>query len=175
MLLDAWAGYQIPHQVAWHKWRQDLKQAPNGLSTDRLAEWLGSRLRSSWRIARWLFGQEKHRVWLFFNRLNPGELTAVLDEEGVPLLGGMLDRVYRRIGESYRPPRLDSRGVLFRTDQINGNAVLRDDDSLGWNNLFARGLEIVPMIGDHLSMIRSHHSTLAREMNEVLRRYWPAK
>ena len=29
------------------------------------------------------------------------------------------------------------------------------------------------MIGDHLSMIRSHHATLAREMNEVLKRYWP--
>jgi len=80
----------------------------------------------------------------------------------------MLDRVYKRIGDSYRPRRLDSQGVLFRTDQINGNAILRDDDSPGWSNLLTRGLEII-------SMIRSHHSTLAREMNEVLERYWPTK
>jgi len=30
-------------------------------------------------------------------------------------------------------------------------------------------LERFPRIGDHLSMIRSHHSTLAREVNEVLK------
>ena len=162
MLLDAWATPPIPHRVAWYQWRQNWKQAPNG-----------SRLRSFWRIARWLLGQEKYRVWSFFNllRLDPEELTAVLDEEGVPLPGGMLGRVYKRIGDSYRPCRLDSRGVLFRTDQINGDAVLRDDDSQGWNNLFTRGLEIIPMIGDHLSMIRSHHSTLAREITEVLKRH----
>jgi thioesterase domain-containing protein len=164
ILLDTWATPPIPHRVAWHQWRQNWKQAPSG-----------SRLRDSWRITRWLLGQEKYRVWSFFNllRLDPQELIAVLDEEGVPLPGGMLGRVYRRIGDSYRPRRLDGRGVLFRTDQINGKAVLRDDDSQGWNKLFTRGLEIIPMIGDHLSMVRSHHSTLAREMNEVLKRYWP--
>ena len=41
------------------------------------------------------------------------------------------------------------------------------------DNLFTRGLEIIPMVGDHLSMIRSHHATLAPEMNEVLKRDWP--
>jgi len=88
----------------------------------------------------------------------------------VLLPAGMLDRVYRRVGDSYWPRRLDSRGVLLRTDQINGNAILRDDGSQGWNDPFTRGLEIIPMIGDHLSMIRPQHS-LAREMNEVLKRY----
>jgi thioesterase domain-containing protein/aryl carrier-like protein len=163
VLLDTWATPPNPHRVAWHRWRQDWKQPPSG-----------SRLRSSWRITRWLLGQEKYRVWSFFNllRLDPQELTAVLDEEGVPLPGGMLGRVYKRIGDSYRPRRLDSRGALFRTDQINGKAVLRDDDSQGWNRLFTRGLAIIPMIGDHLSMIRSHHSTLAREITEVLKRHW---
>jgi len=91
----------------------------------------------------------------------------------MPLPGGILARLYARIRASYRPRRLDSRGVLFRTDQINGKAVLRDDDSLGWSGLFARGLEIIPMAGDHLSIVRSHHSTLAREMNEALKRSWP--
>ena len=173
MLLDTWARSPIPHQVAWHKWRQDWKQASNGLSTDRLAGWIGARLRNSWRVTRWLLGQQKFRVGLSLNRLrlNPNELVHILDEEGMPLVGGMLDRVYTRIGESYRPRRLDSWGVLFRTDQINGKAVLRDDDSQGWANLFTRGLEIIPMIGDHLSMIRSHHPTLALEMNKVLTRY----
>src|SRR5207302_4570607 len=176
-LLVEWNDTKVefPHDRCIHElFEEQAARRPEAAAVT--FDWIGSRLRSSWRITRWLLGQEKYRVWLFFNRLrvNPRELTAVLDEEGMPLPGGMLDRVYRRIGESYRPPRLDSRGVLFRTDQINGNAILRDDDSLGWNDLFTRGLEIVPMIGDHLSMIRSHHSTLAREMNEVLKRNWPA-
>jgi amino acid adenylation domain-containing protein len=164
MLLDTWAKSPIPHRVAWHQWRQSWKQAPGG-----------SRLRSSWRVSRWLLGQEKHKLWLFFSRLRlkPNELIHILDEEGIPLPGGILDRLYARVRPSYRPRRLDSRGVLFRTDQINGDAVLRDDDSQGWNNLFTRGLEIIPMAGDHLSIVRSHHSALAQEMNEVLERYWP--
>src|SRR5205807_8509074 len=71
ILLDAWATPPIPHRVAWYQWRQNWKQAPNG-----------SRLRSFWRIARWLLGQEKYRVWSFFNllRLDPEELTAVLED-----------------------------------------------------------------------------------------------
>src|SRR5258708_24873027 len=162
--IGTWGTPPIPHRVAWHHWRKNWKQAP-----------CGGRVRDSWRITRWLLGQEKYRVWSFFNllRLDPQELIAVLDEEGLPLPGRMLGRVYKRIGDSYRPRRLDGRGVLFRTDQINGKAVLRDDDSQSWTKLFTRGLETIPMIGDHLSMFRSHHSTLAREMNEVRKRYWP--
>jgi hypothetical protein len=63
--------------------------------------------------------------------------------------------------------------VLFRTDAINGYSVLRGyDDSQGWQNLFSRGLESIPIIADHLSMIREHHPKLALEMDEVLKRYW---
>jgi len=88
----------------------------------------------------------------------------------MPLPWGILDRAYTRILESYRPRPLESRGVLFRTD---GNAVLRGfDDSQGWNNLFTRGLEIVPVSGDHISIVSEHHPLLARQMNEVLQRHW---
>ncbi|TMB72804.1 MAG: hypothetical protein E6J46_15790 [Chloroflexi bacterium] len=111
-------------------------------------------------------------MWPFLKRfrMNPDDLTAVLDEEGMPLSWGILDRAYTKILESYRPRLLESRGVLFRTD---GNTVLRGfDDSQGWNNLFTRGLEIVPVIGDHVSMVRQHHPMLARQISEVLQRHW---
>jgi hypothetical protein len=91
----------------------------------------------------------------------------------MPLPWGILDRAYTRILESYRPRLLESRGVLFQTEPIDGNAVLRGfDDSQGWNNLFSRGLEIVPVIGDHISMVHQHGQMLARQINEVLQRHW---
>jgi thioesterase domain-containing protein/acyl carrier protein len=164
ILLDTWARSPTPHQVAWHQWRQNWKQAPNG-----------SRLRSSWRIARWLLGQEKYRIWSFFNRMwvDPNELTTVFDEQSMPLPGRLLERLYLKIVDSYHPCRLETRGVLFRSEPIDGNAVGRGfDDSRGWQNLFSHGLEIIPMVGDHLSMIREHHPTLAREITEVLTRHW---
>jgi amino acid adenylation domain-containing protein len=167
MLLDTWARFPSLRQVAWHQWRQNWKQAPNG-----------SRLRRSWRITRWLLGQEKYRIWSFFNRLvvDPHELVHILDEHGMPLAGRLLERLYLKILDSYCPRCLDTRGVLFRTDSIDSNAVVRGfDDSQGWRNLFSRGLEIIPMLGDHLSMIRKHHPNLALEMNEVLKRYWSSE
>ena len=164
MLLDTWATPPIPHRVAWHQWRQNWKQAPPN----------GSRLRNSWRISRWLLGQEKYRIWSFFNRLavDPNDLTTIFDEQGMPLPGRLLERAYSKIVDSYHPRCLDARGVLFRTESIDGNSVVRGfDDSQGWQNLFSRGLEIIPMVGDHLSMIREHHPKLALEMNEVLKRH----
>ena len=172
ILLDTWARDPAPQEVAWHQWRREWKEAPERPSTDRLAQSIASRLRNSWRITRWLLGQEVFRVWPFLRRfrMNQDDLMPVLDEEGMPLRWGILDRAYRKILESYRPRPLESRGVLFRTD---GNTVLRGfDDSQGWNNLFSRGLEIVPVIGDHISIVLEHHPMLARQINEVLQRHW---
>src|SRR5438105_288302 len=122
MLLDTWATPPIPHRVAWHQWRQNWKQAPPN----------GSRLRNSWRISRWLLGQEKYRIWSFFNRLavDPNDLTTIFDEQGMRLPGRLLERAYSKIVDSYHPRCLDARGVLFRTESIDGNSVVRGfDDS----------------------------------------------
>jgi thioesterase domain-containing protein len=164
ILLDTWARSPAPLQVAWHQWRQKWKQAPNG-----------SRLRSAWHIGRWLLEREKFGIWSFFNRLvvDPNDLTTIFDEQGTPLPGRLLERVYVKIADSYHPRCLDTRGVLFQTEPIDGDAVVRGfDNSQGWQNLFSRGLEIIPMVGDHLSMIREHHPILALEMNQVLKRHW---
>jgi len=69
------------------------------------------------------------------------------------LPGRLLERVYLKIVDSYHPRYLDTRGVLFRAEPIDGNVVVRGfDDSQGWQNLFSHGL--------------------ALEMNEVLKRHW---
>jgi hypothetical protein len=66
------------------------------------------------------------------------------------------------------------RGILIRaapTDDIG--AVRTIDDGLGWRNLFTGGVEIIPVIGDHLSLVREHNPMLTRKLNDVLKRHWP--
>ena len=167
ILLDTWVRLPTPFQIAWHKWRRDWKQ-PALTGKSNLRRFLGT--------GRWLLDQEKRRVWSFFNppQLKLGPPTIVLDEEGVPLQWGLLNRLYDRLEQSYRPRRLDCRGALIRTDPMDERQAVRSHNpSLGWNDLFAGGLEIVPMVGDHVSMLREHTSLLARKIDEVLERHWP--
>ena len=94
-----------------------------------------------------------------------GELTGFLDEEGIPVPWELVERLYRKAMRNYRPHPLDCRGILFRTVPGDASAV---KSSLGWENLFTRGLEIIPVTAaDHLAMIREtpNVSNLAREMN----------
>ena len=108
---------------------------------------------------------------MVFRALRPSEHTCMLDEQGV-LPWRLVERLFTKILESYHPRRLDSRGVLFRSQPPDEAYTRAFDDSLGWKNLFAGGLEIIPTLGDHLSMFRQHNQALAQQMNEVLKRYW---
>jgi hypothetical protein len=98
-------------------------------------------------------------------------LTSTLDERGV-IPFELREPFYKKILDSYRPRRLDGRGILFRAEPRSKSYSRAFDDSLGWKNLFAGGLEIIPVPGDHHSMFRHHHRALAQKMNEVLKRYW---
>jgi hypothetical protein len=75
----------------------------------------------------------------------------------------LLKKVVIRLQQSYRPQRLETRGVMFtaETDSLA---------ALGWGQLFAQGLKIVPVPGDHVSMVRAEQNLhrLAREMRKIL-------
>ena len=100
----------------------------------------------------------------------PSGPSTTVDEKGVPVPWGLIERLYMKIFESYRPRRLNARGVLFRSELPDEKYSRAFDDSLGWRNLFAGGLEIIPILGDHFSAIRQHNQALVQEMNESLRR-----
>jgi len=90
-----------------------------------------------WRIARGCLDRKvQGMVILQSSRLNPGDLTA-FSTRRCAAARGTARSSYRRIGASYGRVAWIA-GILFRTDQINGNAVLRDDDSQGWDSLFTR-------------------------------------
>jgi amino acid adenylation domain-containing protein len=169
ILFDTWVKRPTAREVAWHKWRQEWNRAPKGLATDQLSQSIGSRLRNSWLVTRWMLEQEARMV---FRALLPSEHTCMPDEQGAPLPWRLVERLFTKIFDSYHPRRLDSRGVLFRSEPPDKDYTRAFDDSLGWKNLFAGGLEIIPTLGDHLSMFRQHNQALAQQMNEVLKRYW---
>src|SRR5437879_86112 len=143
-----------PYQLAWRIWRQDF----------------------SWHTSWWLLGKVtrklKRRLWSYFNRPEPDvdTLTGVLDEQGMPLPWRLLDRLYGEIDKTYYLRNLDSRGVLFRTAELDGKqAAYAPDEALGWENLFIRGLEIIPIAGDHYSIWGEQIPTIAREIDRMLK------
>jgi hypothetical protein len=94
--------------------------------------------------------------------------SSIFDEQGAPVPWQYLNRLYAKLANSYEPRRLEGRGVLFVPISKHERYI---DDSLGRKGLFAAGLEIIPVLGDHRSMIRENNQALAQKITEVLGRY----
>ena len=171
ILFDTWAKQQSRVLVVWHKLLQVWKQPPNGQATDRNSPLVDYRLT---RSAGWFLKRATNRIWLFFNPPEPSEFTAVVDEQSLFVEWELLARLYAKLVRSYRPRRIVGRGILVRADPIDDNAVVRAfDNSLGWRNMFTGGLEIIPVIGDHHSIVREHNPTLARKLHVCLKQQSP--
>jgi thioesterase domain-containing protein len=173
MLLDAPAEYPLPHRVAWKNlcgvWLPRPRAAQNRQS-------LGSRLATSFAIARWAAAVAGRYVGRRFaqSALNdPGELTTKLDTLGRPMYWPLIERLYDNSLRAYKLRRLDCRGVLFRADRSEDCPSANADVSLGWDGLFSHGLDIVQVSGDHFTMMREppHDRELAQAMSDVLDRH----
>ena len=99
-------------------------------------------------------------------------LSDKTDEKGVHLRWGLIERLFLNAINSYRPQRLDCRGVLFRVNSEDDTPVRGLDNDLGWENLFEKGLEIIEIPGDHVTLMRAGPSNvmLARKMNDLFAR-----
>jgi thioesterase domain-containing protein len=171
MVLDAPAEYPAPHKIAGKK----LREAWTPRARECTAS-VASRLALSLSIVRWTLAVAmrftKRRfvesVWG-----DPGELTTKLDTLGRPMHWPLIERLYDNSLRSYRMRRLDCRGVLFRADRAEDCPSAKVDYSLGWADLFGKGLEIIQVTGDHYTMMREHpyDRNLAREMSEALNRH----
>ena len=101
----------------------------------------------------------------------PEELTTKLDDDGRPIAWPRIKFVYDNAMKSYRMSRLDCRGVLFRAESTQNSVSLSLEVHLGWGGLFGKGLEVVVVPGDHLSMMRQPNvNILASEISKTLSR-----
>ncbi|HVY05093.1 MAG TPA: amino acid adenylation domain-containing protein [Burkholderiales bacterium] len=169
-LIDAQARPPSPYRLAWQTWRQDWKPSAAGVLSLLDIRGAVDRVKKSWDSTLWICGKVKGRLLAYFKPAEPDleTLTGVLDECGMPLPWGLMDRLYSEIDKTYRPLPLDCKGVLLRTAEIEGREIVAADDALGWENVFAQGLEIVPLAGNHYSIFGDQIPTIAREMNRVL-------
>ena len=177
ILLDSHATYPAPYQIAWLKLRKDWKRDPHERPTDRTSLSIGSRLRNSSHTIWWMLIQEMKRLGRYLLRTlfrDRGQVTQKLDEQGTPLHWALLERLWLNAAKSYRLRRLDCRGVLFRTDRKDEEPARALDGTLGWDNLFSKGLEIIQIPGDHITMMLrdTHNQTVALEMKKLLNQFF---
>ena len=102
-----------------------------------------------------------------------GSVTTALDEQGVPLEWALVERVYANAENAYHARILDCRAKLFVAGGDDERIEREYDETFGWRKLFSKGLEIVSVPGDHLSMIRekSCRRILANRMANALRKF----
>jgi amino acid adenylation domain-containing protein len=171
VLIDTDAQPVKRYKLAWQILRQDWKHPVNGSSASGTLHSLGSRMKSTWQTSWWLAGKVKKKLGSYFERpkLDLETLSGVLDEQGMPMPWALLERLYGEMEKTYRFRRLDCRGVLFRTGELEGKQLGYDpDDALGWENLFTQGVEVIPVAGHHFSIWGKQIPTIAREINRVL-------
>ena len=173
VVLDAPAEYPAPYKIAWKNLRETWLTG----ASERTAS-IASRFAISLSIARWALavaGRFLKRRFVESVWRDPGELTTKLDTLGRPMHWPLINRLYDNSLRSYKLRRLDCRGVLFRADRTEDCPTANADDSLGWAELFGKGLEIIQVTGDHFTMMREHphDQNLAREMSAALDRHCP--
>ncbi len=131
---------------------------------------LGASLADSGRLLLWLLAQLPQAAR---NRFLPKErLSGYLDFWGEPIRQTRINSLNRLLEKSYRPQRLDARGVLLRASFPGDNRLPGYDFTNGWRTLFGKGLEIVEAGGDHLSIAKQQNvAQMAQLINVVLNRY----
>jgi amino acid adenylation domain-containing protein len=191
------AGYSFSGVMAFEIARQLLKrgvkvadvimvdsfrQHPNQLALQELKQGWGQFLRgeTTGRTFRWMPQYAKNAVLVFWylcvDRLRALIRSVqgkrhhffILDERGDEVPAKLVLPIFINALRTSIPLRLDARGILFRASSHDRILDLVDK-GVGWKNLFAQGVEIIFVPGDHLSMVRRQDtSDLSRELNRVL-------
>ena len=172
MLLDAPAEYLLPHKIAWKNLQDTWMQGKN----ERVAS-IASRFAISLSIVRWTLAVAgtipqapicRERVARSGRTDHEARYAGPPDALAADRIGSTTIRcAHTSCG------RLDCRGVLFRADRSEDCPAANVDYSLGWADLFGKGLEIIQVSGDHFTMMREHphDQNLAREMSAALDRH----
>ena len=175
ILLDAPAEYPPFYKIPWRNLRDVwMMPAIEEVPDRRASRSTAPRLSISLSIAGWALwrtaGSLKYR---FVDLRDPGKLTTKLDTLGRPIHQLLIERLYANSLRSYRLQRLDCRGVLFRADRAEDCPALNADHSLGWRDLFGKGLEIIQVTGDHNTMMREHphDENVARLLSDAVARH----
>ncbi|MEJ0090102.1 MAG: amino acid adenylation domain-containing protein [Limisphaerales bacterium] len=95
---------------------------------------------------------------------------AVRDDFSVHVPWEIIVRIYKHALEGYRPKPLASRGILYLSqDDWLSNAYRSLDDSLGAGKMFADGVKVINVPGNHVTLLdEGHLSELADSFKKSL-------
>jgi hypothetical protein len=95
------------------------------------------------------------------------EAPGRVDEEAAQVKLYEMAQLFLGPGSSFDPSPLDAAAVQFGTRQPRDGSLTRGDADTGRQGRFTRGLEIIEVAGDHLSLIREEGNVaaLAREIS----------
>jgi thioesterase domain-containing protein len=173
VLVDAPSDYPPAYKIAWNNLLELWRTAPGGAAAP------APRLGKSAAIACWALIEGARYVKRRFVESvlgDPGKLTTKLDTLGRPMTWQLIERLYANSIRAYRLRPLPCRGAVIRGDRPEDCPSANIDYAMGWTGLFTKGLEIVQVTGDHITMMRQypHDVNLAREMSTLLNRSYPA-
>ncbi|MGA8616087.1 MAG: thioesterase domain-containing protein [Xanthobacteraceae bacterium] len=149
--------------VARSKLRKGWERALSTARAERPSSSIGVRLLSTWLLFRDTLEFVKIKKTLFL-RPASSSYSFMTDERHESVPCDLVGRIYENCFNSYDFRVLDSHGFLLRASHDQSAY----DESLGWKDLFAKGLEIVSVPGDHYTII-SESTLTARIMTKVLR------
>jgi thioesterase domain-containing protein len=173
ILVDSLSDYPAAYKIAAKNLRAVWTTAA-GAAADS-APPIASGLQRSLAISAWALVEGLRYLKRRFVETalrDPGKLTTKLDTLGRPMQWRLIERLYANSLRAYRLRRLDSRGVVMRGDRTEDCPAQTIDFAMGWTGLFGKGLEIVQVTGDHITMMRQHPHDLhlAEQLSDLLDR-----
>jgi amino acid adenylation domain-containing protein len=143
----------------WEKLRVLLTEGRESLTLDRARQSLHRRARQSWRRIQTAIAPRAAAM-------ADNQLSLELEQTGL-LLGHVPERIvalYRNSATNYRYRPLDCRAVYFQCHNVYAPYATRV-----WESFFSRGMEIIEVPGDHLSLLKEPYvRVLAKKIDDLL-------
>jgi surfactin family lipopeptide synthetase A len=164
IVIDKWLPYPSVSSVV----AKNLKDCWTENRHEGVSRTLAQRSARSALVVSWVIKMLLKRLGFSALWLRPNELTAFLDEDGIPLRWHLVERLYIEIERHYRLEPLDCRGIVIRPEFLDRHGMIRaPDEYLGWRMLFKRGVKSFSVPGDHFSMVREHGRALAQVIGQA--------
>jgi aspartate racemase len=122
---------------------------------------------------RYLWSKSSRRIGLEKKELAARLELAIHNDFNLQVPWAIIARVYRKAMKSYRPAPLPTRGVLFVSqDDWLANAYRPLNDSLGADQYFTGGVDVINVPGNHVTILDEEHlPELARHFNKYLEQF----
>jgi thioesterase domain-containing protein len=122
---------------------------------------------------RYLWRKSSRRIRLEKKELKARLELAIRNDFNLQVPWAIIARIYRHAMRSYQPKQLAARGLLFVSqDDWMAKAYRPLDDSLGADRVFAGGVEVIDVPGNHVTILNEEHlPELAEKINQCLKQF----